>query len=108
MEFESVSSLINTKTISELEYIRNLIEGMNKFNQIEVLRILYKSSSLLLNENKNGIHINLSEVNEETLNELNDYIKYVNTQEIYLNGAEEEKEKYKNTFFLKDNKDITT
>jgi hypothetical protein len=47
MEFVSTSSLINTKTISELEYIRNIIEGMNKFNQIEVLRILYKSSSLL-------------------------------------------------------------
>ena len=99
MEFESVSSLINTKTISELEYIRNLIEGMNKFNQIEVLRILYKSSSLLLNENKNGIHINLSEVNEETLNELNDYIKYVNTQEINLKQHEIKKEDFKTKFF---------
>jgi hypothetical protein len=36
------------------------------------------------------------------------YIKYVNTQEIYLNNAEQEKEKYKNTFFLKDNKDTAT
>ena len=36
------------------------------------------------------------------------YIKYVNTQEQYLNSAEQEKEKYKNTFFVKDNKDNTT
>jgi hypothetical protein len=99
MEFVSTSSLINTKTISELEYIRNIIEGMNKFNQIEVLRILYKSSSLLLNENKNGIHINLSEVNQETLNELNDYIKYVNTQEINLKQHEMKKEVFKTKFF---------
>jgi hypothetical protein len=33
------------------------------------------------------------------------FIKYVNTQEKYLNTDEQEKEKYKNTFFLKDNKD---
>ena len=33
--------------------------------------------------------------------------KYVNTQEIYLNNVEQEKEKYKNTYFQKDNKDIS-
>jgi hypothetical protein len=35
------------------------------------------------------------------------YIKYVNTQESYLINFEQEKEKYKNTYFLKDNKDTT-
>ena len=36
------------------------------------------------------------------------YIKYVNTQETYLTTIEQEKEKYKNTYFLKDNKDNST
>ena len=81
---------------------------MIKFNQIEVLRILTKHDNSTINENKNGIHINLTELEDDVLNELMGYIKYVNTQELYLNNAEQEKENYKNTFFLKDNKDIAT
>jgi hypothetical protein len=80
---------------------------MSKFNQIEILRILTKNDSVIVNENKYGIHINLSELPNNILNEIMVYIKYVNTQEIYLNSAEKEKEIYKNTFFVKDNKDIS-
>lgn len=103
----------NDKNIPEynfnkLNYIRGQIEQMSKFNQIEILRILSNNKDVIINENKYGIHINLSELEDNVLNELMTYIKYVNTQEIYLNNVEQEKEKYKNTFFLKDNKDIST
>ena len=93
---------------NKLNNIRDQIEQMSKFNQIEILRLLTKHKNVIINENKYGIHINLSELENTTLNEIMVYIKYVNTQEIYLNSAEQEKEKYKNTFFLKDNKDIST
>ena len=93
---------------TKLNYIREQIENMSKFNQIEALRILSKNKDVTINENKYGIHINLSDLNNTILNDLMTYIKYVNTQEIYLNNVEQEKEKYKNTFFLKDNKDITS
>ena len=33
---------VNNFSVSELNYIRETIENMNKFNQIEVLRILNK------------------------------------------------------------------
>ncbi len=99
---------IDTYDFNQLNYIREQIENMSKFNQIEILRILTKNKNVIINENKYGIHINLSELQYNILNELMVYIKYVNTQEIYLNNAEKEKEKYKNTFFLKDNKDIST
>ena len=92
---------------NHISTIRDHIENMSKFNQIEILRILTKNKNVIINENKYGIHINLSELDIDTLQELSVYIKYVNTQEIYLNNAEQEKEKYKNTFFLKDNKDIS-
>jgi len=98
----------DTYDFNQLNYIREQIENMSKFNQIEILRILTKNKNVIINENKYGIHINLSELQDSILNELMVYIKYVNTQEIYLNNAEKEKEKYKNTFFLKDNKDIST
>lgn len=97
-----------TYDFDKLNYIREQIENMSKFNQIEILRILTKTKNVITNENKYGIHINLSELDDSVLDELMIYIKYVNTQEIYLNNIEMEKEKYKNTFFLKDNKDITT
>jgi NTP pyrophosphatase (non-canonical NTP hydrolase) len=95
----------NICSVSELNYIRDSIENMNKFNQVEVLRILSKNNNVTLNENKYGIHVNLSEVKKEIIDELNVYIKYVNAQEITLNAIEQKKEDYKNTYFSKDIKD---
>jgi len=97
----------NNYDYTTINTMREQIENMSKFNQIEILRILTKNKDVIINENKYGIHINLSELSPMTLDELMVYIKYVNTQEIYLNNAEKEKEKYKNTFFLKDNKEIS-
>lgn len=97
---------VNNFSVSELNYIRETIENMNKFNQIEVLRLLSKHNEVMLNENKYGIHINLSELPADILNKINGYIKYVNTQEQTLNSIEQQKEDYKNTYFSKDIKDI--
>ena len=91
---------------NKLNSIREQIESMSKFNQIEILRLLTKHKEVTINENKYGIHINLSELENSVLTDVINYIKYVNTQEMYFNSVEQEKEKYKNTFFLKDNKDI--
>jgi hypothetical protein len=96
---------INNFSVSELNYIRESIENMNKFNQVEVLRIFKKYSDVTINENKYGIHINLSEVKKEILEELKIYINYVKTQEITLSSIEQQKEDYKNTFFTKGIKD---
>jgi len=96
---------MNNFSVSELNYIRETIENMNKFNQVEVLRILNKHNDVTINENKYGIHINLSELTKEILTELNIYINYVNTQEVTLNTIEKQKEDYKNTYFSKDIKD---
>jgi len=105
MEVSVLKNEINNFSISELNYIRDSIENMNKFNQIEVLRVLNKHKDVILNENKYGIHINLSELRKDVLDELNMYIKYVNTQEITLHQVEQQKENFKNIYFTKDNKD---
>ena len=93
--------------INELTFIRDKIELMTKFNQVEVLRLLNKHKNVTLNENKYGVHINLSELDSEIINELKIYINYVNTQEINLNSIEQQKENFKNIYFNKDNKDIS-
>jgi len=97
----------NNYSISELNHLRESIEYMNKFNQVEVLRILSKHDKVTLNENKNGTHINLTDLKKEVLDELSVYIKFVKTQESNLNTGEKEKEDYKNTYFPKDIKDIS-
>jgi len=96
---------INNFSVSELNYIRESIENMNKFNQVEVLRILNNNKEVTLNENKYGVHINLSELQKDILNDLITYINYVNTQESNLNEIEKQKESFKNIYFTKDNKD---
>lgn len=85
--------------------IREIIESMSKFNQIEILRIITRHKEIIINENKYGIHINLSDIKNEILDELLVYTNYVATQELELNNIEKQKESYKNTYFLKDNKD---
>jgi Cys-tRNA synthase (O-phospho-L-seryl-tRNA:Cys-tRNA synthase) len=100
----STNNNSNNYSVSELNYVRDIIENMNKFNQIEVLRILRKHN-IMLNENKFGVHINLSELDKSMIDELNCYITYVNTQESTLNSIEKQKEDYKNTYFSKDIKD---
>ena len=84
---------------TKLNYIREQIEQMSKFNQIEVLKILTKNKNAIINENKYGIHVNLREIDNEILNNLIVYIKYVTTQETYLNNIEKEKENIKINFF---------
>jgi hypothetical protein len=98
---------INNYSVSELNYLRVSIESMNKFNQLEVLRIFNKRKDITLNENKYGIHINLSELKKEALDELSIYVKYVNTQESSLNFIEQQKEDYRNIYFTKDIKDTS-
>jgi hypothetical protein len=101
MDFE----ICNTFSTSELNQIRDTIEKMNKFNQVEILRILTKHDTVVLNENKYGVHINLTELDEDVINNIVLFIKYVNTQEQTLNSIEKQKENYKINFFSKDIKD---
>ena len=107
MEAIMLTNDINNYSVSELNYLRETIENMNKFNQVEVLRIFNKHKNVTLNENNYGIHVNLSELKKEVLDELSIYVKYVNTQETNLNVVEREKEDYRNTYFTKDIKDNT-
>ena len=106
MEAVFSTNEVNNYSVSELNYIRDSIENMNKFNQVEVLRILNKNKNVTLNENKYGIHINLTDLNTTILEEMKAYINYVNAQETNLNELEKQKEDCKNIYFAKDNKEI--
>ena len=106
----NINMAIDSETETEVNFaqlngMREAIENMSKFNQIEILRILTNHKEVIINENKYGIHINLSELNSNIIKDLLVYINYVNAQEIELNNIEKQKQDYKNNYFLKDNKD---
>jgi hypothetical protein len=98
--------LAESNDYSELNTIREKIESMPKFNQVEILRILSKDAAVTLNENKYGTFINLTELSQELIENMKNYINYVNTQEYHLNYLEKQKEEFKSIYFAKDNKDI--
>lgn len=84
---------------NDLFQLRDTIEKMTKFNQIAILRILNDSDDVIINENRNGIHINLTELSEDVIKKLQEYTNYVNTQETTLNQDEKQKEDIKNIYF---------
>lgn len=98
---ENITNESNNLDFNKLNHLRETIEHMSKFNQIEILRILRNHPNVIINENKYGIHINLTELGQTIIDELEVYIKYVNTQEIELDNVEKQKEDYKNIFFHK-------
>jgi len=84
---------------TNLFQLRNSIKKMTKFNQIAILLILNGFNDVIINENRNGIHINLSELSDEVIKKLQEYTNYVNTQETTLNQDEKQKEDIKNIYF---------
>lgn len=81
-----------------LTQLKDSIERMQKVNQIEVLRILKKQNAKL-NENKNGILVNLTFLPKDLLKELCDYVKYVQEQEKIISMDEAQKNEFKTTYF---------
>jgi len=96
---ESIKDEItNEINLIELTAIRDNIEKMAKINQVEILRILHKNSNITLNENNYGVHINLTELSNDLIIELKNYINYVTTQENNLKLFETQKDNLRNFF----------
>jgi len=70
-----------------LEKIKNKIENMTNFQHIEILKIIKKNKNIKINENKNGVYINMSYLPKKTIYDLETYIKYIDDQTAILNVA---------------------
>jgi hypothetical protein len=79
----------------ELDKMKSRIEGMNKLHHIEILKILKKSLNVKLNENKNGVFVNLSFLPIEVIDEMKSYVSYVGEQEKSILTMEAQQEEYK-------------
>jgi hypothetical protein len=92
------SGTFSSLTNEFLTQLKDSIEKMQKVNQVEVLRILKKQNAKL-NENKSGVLVNLTFLQKDVLNELCNYVKYVQEQEKMINMDETQKNEFKNTYF---------
>jgi hypothetical protein len=96
-ELQSIAQQVETKT-NYLMSLKDGIENMPVIHQIEILRILH-SKQTQINENKNGVFVNISKINDTTLRELEDYMKYVIQQEKQLNEIEQQKQYLSKEYF---------
>ena len=88
-----------------LECLRDDIEKMDKIHQERIFSIL-RDSKIDYTKNSNGVFINMSLLNKKIIEEIKNYILYVELQQQQLNKVEEDKEHYKKTYYdNKDNKD---
>ncbi len=84
--------------IDSLKYLRDKIELLNAFHQIEILRILH-TNKVTFSENKNGVFVNLTYVSSDIIDTISEYIIYVYKQESQLNEIEEKKIVLSNQYF---------
>lgn len=85
------------KNIKQLESINAKIEKLNKKQHIEILRIITKDDKVNVSENKNGIFINMNEINDKIINKIVEYLNYIETKEKELLNIENEKNKIAET-----------
>lgn len=84
----------------DLVILKDKIENLPKMYHIEIGKILNKHN-IHLNENQNGIFINLSILSKEIIDKIIEYIRYIELQEKILNIDESEKEVLKDIYFTK-------
>lgn len=95
--------------MTDLETLKNKIEGLNKNHHIEILKIVKQTPNIRINENKSGIFINMAVLPATVLEQIEKYLFYVEDQENTLIPFESEKESFKNSFFVeKDETEFST
>jgi hypothetical protein len=87
-----------TPFTESLKMLRDNIEALPIFHQIEILRILYKNH-ITFSENKNGVFLNLSYVNLDVIHKMNEYVTFVQNQENQMCEFEKKKMTISNQYF---------
>jgi len=79
--------------------IKERIEKLSKHHQLEALRILSKIQSIKMNENNNGVFINLTEQDDNVMKQLEDFLVYVDDQQKHLHNIDDKQEQMEQEFF---------
>jgi len=87
--------------------LKQIIEKMDVIHHKKIFSIL-KKNNINISENRNGSFINITNLNTKIIQELNNYIYYINKQEKTLIDVENLKQELQKDFFDKDNKETIT
>ena len=96
----------NNLDSNELMKLCKTIESLEKIHHIEIAKIL-KINNVYLNENNNGIFVNLNKITTNVHKQIYNYIEFVKKQESDINKDEKLKKNLE-TIYFKDNKDIVS
>ena len=91
---------------NDLTKLCKIIESLENGHHIEIAKIL-KTNNVYLNENSNGIFVNLNKISLSVYKTICNYIEFIKKQENDINKDEKLKRNLQTTYF-KDNKDIAT
>jgi hypothetical protein len=86
--------------IENLKKMKDIIEQYEKQQHIDILKI-FIDNSVNITKNSNGSFINLTDVDINIINKLQDYINFVNIQNIKLTDIETTKKDIESSFFKK-------
>jgi len=78
--------------------LKNNIEKMDFFQQIQVLKII-KNNNVDTSENNNGTFINLSKLDKKIIQELNEYNIYIIQQKKDIHKMEEKQNTIEERYF---------
>ena len=81
--------------VQELENMKTKIESLSKNHQIEILKLMKKNNKVIINENKNGVFINLSFLPDDVLQDIREYLNFICDQEDVLMSLESQKNQFK-------------
>jgi len=87
-----------------LKRIKSKIENMDKSNQISALYMLTKNKKIKYSENNNGTFINLTDIEDDMLLKIEDFIEYIELQKYEIDDIEKKKDYIENIYF-KQNKE---
>ena len=79
--------------------IKERLEALSNHHQIEALRMLSKIPSITMNENNNGVFINLTEQDDNVMKQLEEFLNYVDIQQKHLHNIEDQQEQIEQEFF---------
>ena len=90
--------------LNNLLQLKNQIENMDKIHHIKILNIL-KNNNIKYSENRNGIFVNMTSSDSQTIDSIEKLLSYIKTQEKRLTDIETIKEELSKDYFVNDNKD---
>lgn len=90
--------------LNNLILLKNQIENIDKIHHIKILNIL-KNNNIKYLENRNGIFVNMTSFDSQTIDNIEKILSYIKTQEKSLIDVETIKDELSKDYFVNDNKD---